>query len=214
MHLVISSDCPLCHGGEESIIHVLRDCPKASNVWNRVRRCNIVLNVNFDERDNILLVGDRVATDFCRVVATCVGTRLRGSSGHDLIHRGGVNRGRVVLKPTSMFNVVLNVNFVKQDDILLVGDRVALDFCRAVATRVGTRLRGNALVDDIREMLAREWAMIVRKILKDMNKVVDALAVLIHDGLTGVLLFNSPPDFVVHLVIRDNVDDDKVGVVG
>ncbi|KAK8537849.1 hypothetical protein V6N12_043995 [Hibiscus sabdariffa] len=194
------------------------DCPTASNVWSRVvcpskllefmnmpfetwlmvnlrsqgqfvsdptmwdylfptiywlmwkRRCSTILDVYFVERDDILLVGDWIASDFCRVVATHVGTRLCGFSGHDLTHRGW-SRPRPYALP------------------------------------------GNALVDDVHEMLTQDWTVIIRQIPRDMNKVVDALAVSICDVLIGLLFFDSPSDFVAHLVARNNVDDDEAGLM-
>lgn len=34
-HISENSVCPLCKGGEETIFHVLRDCPAASGLWAR-----------------------------------------------------------------------------------------------------------------------------------------------------------------------------------
>ena len=34
-HLSENSICPLCKGGEETILHVLRDCPAAAGLWAR-----------------------------------------------------------------------------------------------------------------------------------------------------------------------------------
>lgn len=35
-HLCVSSVCPVCKGGEETIIHVLRDCPAMLGIWTRI----------------------------------------------------------------------------------------------------------------------------------------------------------------------------------
>ena len=34
-HLSENNICPLCKGGEETILHVLRDCPAAAGLWAR-----------------------------------------------------------------------------------------------------------------------------------------------------------------------------------
>ncbi|KAL4388650.1 hypothetical protein GQ457_09G011920 [Hibiscus cannabinus] len=69
-------------------------------------------------------------------------------------------------------------------------------------------LPGNALVDDIRDLLSRDWEVIIRKIPKEMNKVTDALARLPRDGLVGVVLFDGSLITALHLVLMD-----KQGVV-
>ncbi|CAA7027275.1 unnamed protein product [Microthlaspi erraticum] len=35
-HLYDTRVCQVCKGGEESILHVLRDCPAMSGIWTRV----------------------------------------------------------------------------------------------------------------------------------------------------------------------------------
>lgn len=35
-HISASALCQVCNGGEETIIHVLRDCPFMSGIWNRI----------------------------------------------------------------------------------------------------------------------------------------------------------------------------------
>lgn len=35
-HLSDNSVCPLCKGGDETILHVLRDCPAAAGLWTRL----------------------------------------------------------------------------------------------------------------------------------------------------------------------------------
>ena len=35
-HLSETSECPLCKGGDETILHVLRDCPAAAELWTRL----------------------------------------------------------------------------------------------------------------------------------------------------------------------------------
>ncbi|KAK9004953.1 hypothetical protein V6N11_042403 [Hibiscus sabdariffa] len=61
-------------------------------------------------------------------------------------------------------------------------------------------LSGNAIVDDIREMLSRNWVVVIRRISRDGNKVVDALAAFVINGPDGVRFFDSPPLFVSNLL--------------
>lgn len=35
-HLSGSGMCQVCKGGEETIIHILRDCPVIAGIWNRI----------------------------------------------------------------------------------------------------------------------------------------------------------------------------------
>ncbi|KAK8599803.1 hypothetical protein V6N12_049676 [Hibiscus sabdariffa] len=64
-------------------------------------------------------------------------------------------------------------------------------------------LPGNAIVEDIRNMLSREWSVIVRRVLRETNKMIAALATLPRDQPHEVLLFDTPPTFIVSLVITD-----------
>ncbi|KAK8532177.1 hypothetical protein V6N12_053623 [Hibiscus sabdariffa] len=77
---------------------------------------------------------------------------------------------------------VMESGFIESSDIFTLCSLLTMDFARC-----------NALVDDIRELLSRDWEVIIRKIPTGMNKVMDALAWLLRDGLMGVLLFNVPP---------------------
>ncbi|CAN1757952.1 Putative ribonuclease H protein At1g65750 [Linum perenne] len=43
-HLTDNAGCTRCGGGEESVLHVLRDCPFASEVWNGLNLSNIDAN--------------------------------------------------------------------------------------------------------------------------------------------------------------------------
>ncbi|KAK8979150.1 hypothetical protein V6N11_009361 [Hibiscus sabdariffa] len=47
-HLAISDECGICHGGSESVDHVLHDCIKAQNLWLRV--------ISPDNRDAVLIL--------------------------------------------------------------------------------------------------------------------------------------------------------------
>ncbi|KAK9041668.1 hypothetical protein V6N11_016758 [Hibiscus sabdariffa] len=76
-------------------------------------------------------------------------------------------------------------------------------------------LPGNAIVEDIREMLARNWVVRISRVSRNSNKVADALAISIRDDPVGVRFFDLAPLFVSKLVYEDvngrsKVSDDYV----
>ncbi|KAL4369713.1 hypothetical protein GQ457_05G033720 [Hibiscus cannabinus] len=76
-------------------------------------------------------------------------------------------------------------------------------------------LPGNAIVEDIREMLARNWVVRISRVSRNSNKVANALAISIRDDPVGVRYFDLAPLFVSKLVYEDvngrsNVSDDYV----
>ncbi|KAL4352892.1 hypothetical protein GQ457_06G044020 [Hibiscus cannabinus] len=64
-------------------------------------------------------------------------------------------------------------------------------------------LPGNAIVEDIREMLARDWVVTISRVSRIGNKVADALAISIRDDPVGVRFFVHAPLFVSNLVYED-----------
>ncbi|KAK9033783.1 hypothetical protein V6N11_049967 [Hibiscus sabdariffa] len=68
-------------------------------------------------------------------------------------------------------------------------------------------LQGNALIEDVREMLSRNWSVVIRSIPRAMHKVADELAALLRDCLVGVKLFDTPPVSVITLVHMDKFGD-------
>ncbi|KAK8519465.1 hypothetical protein V6N12_025503 [Hibiscus sabdariffa] len=184
-HLASSPCYPICQVGEETIEHILRDCPVNSNVWSQVFHPSKLLefmSLLFDVwfMPN-LLVQRRFAVN---VVALLV----------------IVKRQRVVSSEMNM----------KSGYLASLG---TLGFARAFWRNSGA-LSGNALVDDTHDLLSREWDVVIRRISRDMNKVADALVFSLCDGSVGVLLFDSPLDFVEQVVIEDNQGADNVLVVG
>ncbi|KAK8567690.1 hypothetical protein V6N12_006267 [Hibiscus sabdariffa] len=130
---------------------------------------------------------------------------------------------------TRRCRIVMEHGFFEPSDMFTLCSRLTMDFARCkdarlddradcpvrigVANRVWIKPRwgwvkanadGNALVDDILELLSRDWEITVRKIPREMNKVKDALARSLCDGPMRVLLFVVPPIELGHLVLWIN----------
>ncbi|KAK8563517.1 hypothetical protein V6N12_035663 [Hibiscus sabdariffa] len=71
-----------------------------------------------------------------------------------------------------------------------------------------------ASLDDLRELLARDWNVVFRYISREQNKVADALVVLGRQGPTGVTPYEHPPEFLRRLLAHDTRDVDNVFDIG
>ncbi|KAK8580210.1 hypothetical protein V6N12_070494 [Hibiscus sabdariffa] len=240
-----SPGCSLCNGGGESIVHALRDCPFAVSVQRRVvhpsklslfmsmpfldwfttnlrvkgrftvasnsweylfsmlcwllwkRRCSIIMDRSFIEHGDILLVGRRMVQEMCSVAVSQAHAGSGKSCSREVLRRGWVVLCHGWVKVNSDGACALNTG----------------------QTAVGGALSGNAIVDDIREMLSQDLLVVIRRISRDGNKGVDAFATSIRDGSIGVWLFDSPSSFVSCLLSqdlygvsghRDQVDSDSL----
>ncbi|KAK9027727.1 hypothetical protein V6N11_067550 [Hibiscus sabdariffa] len=72
-------------------------------------------------------------------------------------------------------------------------------------------LPGNTIIDDIRELLSRNWVVCIRRISRDGNMVADALTRSVRDGPIGAWLFNEYPVFISPLLLKDACSISGVG---
>ncbi|KAK8986635.1 hypothetical protein V6N11_010189 [Hibiscus sabdariffa] len=64
-------------------------------------------------------------------------------------------------------------------------------------------LPGNTIVEDIREMLSRNWVVRISRFSRNSNKVANALAISIRDEPVGVRFFDIASLFVSKLLYED-----------
>ncbi|KAK8504405.1 hypothetical protein V6N12_030502 [Hibiscus sabdariffa] len=75
-----------------------------------------------------------------------------------------------------------------------------------ILSSTSAALPGNSLVDDLRELLARDWNVVFRHISREQNKVAHALAALGRNGPIGVVLYEHPPVSINRILVDDSCD--------
>ncbi|KAK8521835.1 hypothetical protein V6N12_066417 [Hibiscus sabdariffa] len=222
-HLTASSCCPICFAAEESVLHVLRDCVVAGNTWRRlVRPCKLVefMALPFDEwLMRNLHGGGGFAIDVARwgvlfpticwilwkrrckqvmdpdsgVVSEpfLVGHQLAAAYAASAAVGAKVGGAQVPVKRWCFWCVELETDNMEVVEIL---------------NGTSAALPGNSLVDDLRELLARDWNVVFWHISREQNKVADALAALGCNGPIGVALYEHPPASINKIPVDDSCD--------
>ncbi|KAK8599962.1 hypothetical protein V6N12_049828 [Hibiscus sabdariffa] len=161
-------------------------------------RCSVLLDPSFVEKGDVLMGGKRLVMG---VLPGC------NDTCGNLSQCGKATAGGVVRDVNGdwIFDFARNLDICSS--ILIEVWAVHNVLLRGVSGA----LPGNAIVEDIPEMLTRYWVVVIHKISRDLNKVADALASLVCDGTIGVWLFDSYLEFVSHLVHKDICDGNEVG---
>ncbi|KAK8479549.1 hypothetical protein V6N12_038621 [Hibiscus sabdariffa] len=195
-------------------------------LWKR--RCSLIMDPSFIEHGDMLVQGLRMVEE-CRSTTAGRGVAGRGVAGRNIAAgRGVAGRSNAASSALTCCREGLDqgCSAPRQGWIKANADGAsALGSCKAAAgdclevERIllgkSKALPGNAIVEDIREMLARNWVVRISRVSRNSNKVADALAISIRDDPVGVRFFDLAPLFVSKLVYEDvngrsKVSDDYV----
>ncbi|KAK9024640.1 hypothetical protein V6N11_004798 [Hibiscus sabdariffa] len=164
-------------------------------LWKR--RCSLLLDSEANYMDDILTRGNRLVEECSRAVSTVPQTTLRY-----------VDQSRWTAPPQGC--IKLNVNAVVSPTSHKAGiggvfrdahGRWILGFTRFVGA-----LSHNSLVSSIKEMLVREWRVVVQHVSRASNKVADKLAARGRELGSKQTYFSSPPADVMDVVEEESME--------
>ncbi|KAH9723967.1 putative ribonuclease H protein [Citrus sinensis] len=222
-HLALSTQCDICGGPVEDILHTLRDCVTA-------RRMNLMRNTNDTSqeywrvcfgvavwrlwlwRNGVLFNHGSWDSGF---IATDIKARTQEILRciHQLLH-GKQQRVETLIRWKAPIWSCVSLNMDDSNGNWLMGFTVNLGICSVLSVELWGLLHGlrvaweygfrpnedAILVKAIRELLARDWIIHMEHVYKEANSVADFLASYSLTTPIGLNVLLSPPPAIVGLL--------------
>ncbi|KAK8593435.1 hypothetical protein V6N12_045516 [Hibiscus sabdariffa] len=206
-NLAPSDACASCLSESETIAHVLRDCSKARQVWEAVvspTKHSIFFSLPF--LDWILQCVANVAS---------IGSGDERWSAHFATicwliwkQRSSVTFGNIASNESTW----VSYGNMLVDDFtatLGMGNSIGSDRpnpASRIISRSSFTLVNTLLVEDVLELMSRQWNVILRRVNRGQNVVVDKLAALSRDRDMGEIVRVNPPGEILDVLHHDMVD--------
>ncbi|KAK8541553.1 hypothetical protein V6N12_014184 [Hibiscus sabdariffa] len=186
-------------------------------LWKR--RCKQVLEVDLGESSDPIVVGKRLDADFASGAVECVNYHMAPCRGPDSVRRRWCKLRKGWVKANVDASSCIRSHKAEAGGVMrdesgswLFGFTRNVDNMEVSCILRGNSnaLLGNTVVDGLRELLARDWNIVIRHISREHNKVADALAALGREGPIGVILYEQPSEFLDRLITNDIHDTTNV----
>ncbi|KAL4341856.1 hypothetical protein GQ457_08G018880 [Hibiscus cannabinus] len=217
-HLVEDDKCPFCSHEVESLDHVLRHCPFAVNVWNKVipqRDLAVFNSIDLDDlfRSNLsqqVMVAwakDGWSTKFTVVCWLLWNRRnkkrwVKGNAdGAVDLHSGILGRYPVLMTELWAVHDMLKHAW----SLRFRHVEIEIDNSEVHAIFLGKSIafHGNSVVQVVHSLIALDWIVRFSLVRRDHNKVTDALAELSRGQPISETLYAAPPASVHELLTAD-----------
>ncbi|CAN1810691.1 Putative ribonuclease H protein At1g65750 [Linum perenne] len=171
-HMAVNGDCHRCLGIEESVLHVIRDCPFARQVWSSVEAGEVILNTDgsVDPSSGRAAAGGLIRDSLGR--CTSAFALNLGSCSITRAEIRGILAGLIMAWDAGFRKVAVQSDSQVAISLLLNGD-------------VPTHHHAGEIML-IRSLLQRDWSVRVAHIYREANKSADFLASLGHDKDLGI----------------------------
>ncbi|KAK8715653.1 hypothetical protein V6N13_042981 [Hibiscus sabdariffa] len=187
-NLAPSDACASCLSESETIAHVLRDCSKARQVWEAVVS---------PTKHSIFF-----SLPFLDWILQCVANVASIGSGDERWSAHFATICWLIWKQRS--SVTFGNIASNESTWVSYGNMLVDDFTATLG--MGNSIGSDRPNPDVLELMSRQWNVILRRVNRGQNVVVDKLAALSRDRDMGEIVRVNPPGEILDVLHHDMVD--------